>query len=190
LNKFNDFWNNRYQEFKLNEEVISKRKSINFGYTLGIVDGENSKFQDYINLFENKENVHKEYMPYSLKIGPKNNRTLFEIYGITYDQMILNLIGAKRNNNYLKLIKGEKNIRNKDLKIRIPKTSPNFMDDSKSNPMNKLKSFDTLTKWLISSLSRPSQKNYQLDPQKALKEMEKIQEEINTESKIDLMEGF
>lgn len=190
LKKFISYCDTSYISCNLTIKEKRKRQSITFGVLFGIQSSADAMSHNWINKFDNEDDRKiGDYTLNSLTFTQNKTIPIMEIFAISFDQEIINMMGNK-GVKYITLEK--KDIKTKALDIKVPTSEPIYVDDKPDCVFNNSKIFDEVSDKIMSyRISNSTSNNaYFLDYEKSIIEINSIEKQINIEMEKDILEGI
>jgi predicted NACHT family NTPase len=174
----------------IKKSVIRERQAISFGISYGFYCSTNkrSEFREIENKFKGKIKAPVRRM---MSRSFNNEGHLFQIFGSTYHQEIINILGSKSepvfNLKELNRIGIHEEVLN-----NFPKDTPICLDEDPSNQVNSKKNFQMFNDIVLTErLSRRTNDYlYLLDYDKCKKLLRKIEKEETFDERKDILDGI
>lgn len=189
LKKFISYCDNSYKSCEISKKEIQRRQSITFGILFGMQASDDS-MSDWINKFQDDtDRKIGEFTLNTITFTTAEKTPVMELFAISFDQEIINIIGNK-GNNYTRKI--EKVKERKSLNIKLPSKELFFIEDSPDCVFNNPKIFADVSNKIISSRIETSSSNssYLLDYEKSKIKIADIESQIKIEKEKDILEGI
>lgn len=191
LKKFTKYCRESYKSCKVSKSMIRKRQSVTFGVLYGMqANSDGNKMQNWIEkLRQGMDRMIGEYVLNSVSISTNTKGPLFELFGTSFDQEMINIIGNKGSKFTRKISVDEKE---EEVEITLPDGELVILDDSPDCVFNSNEVFNKVTDKIVSARSskRSSKSVYLLDYDKALEEIKMIENQIKSENESDILEGM
>lgn len=190
LNKFITYCNSTYKDCKVPAKEIKIRQSATFGVLFGMETGSDD-MNNWVSKFQNDNDRQiGDFTLNSITFSRnKENLSVIEIFAISFDQEIINIIGNKGTHYTIKVKKSNKlNV----LEITLPAKTIFYVDDKSTCVFNQPKIFDKVTKKILNSriATSTSSNTYFLDYDKAINEIKSIEKLIRVSNEKDDLEGI
>ena len=190
LTKFKEYCETTYTDCKVPLKEVRKRQSVTFGVLFGM-ETQNDNMSDWISRIQGHTN--KQIGNYTLNsltfTRDKKDVPVLEIFAISFDQEIINIIGNK-SSRYTTKVKKEAKL--KLLDIQLPEKKVIYVDDKSDCIFNKPEVFDKVSDKIMTSRldTSTSSNTYFLDYDKSVKEIESIKQLITVEKEKDILDGI
>lgn len=191
LKKFINYCDSTYKSCKISKKEVLKRQSITFGVLYGM-QSDPKDISSWIKKFDDEhDRMIGEYALNSLSFRSISESPIIEIFALSFDQEIINIIGNKNTKYVVKTTK-EKDEERKSLNIKLPNKEIVFVDDTDDCIFNSLEIFNDVSDAIISSRleTKTSNNFYLLDYNKSKNEINLIEKQLNKEKEKDILEGI
>lgn len=191
IKNFIQYCDKSYLDIKgIKKSVVRERQAISFGISYGFYccSYHGFEFMEIENKFRDKIKAPVRRM---MSRSFKKEGQLFQIFGSTYQQEIINILGAKSEPIFN--LKELNKIRIHDeILSTFPKDTPICLDEDPSNQVNSKKNFQMFNDIVLSERisRRTNDYLYLLDYDKCKKLLTKIEKEENYDERKDILEGI
>ena len=189
LNKFKNYCETTYKDCEISAKEIRKRQSVTFGVLFGM-EAHNDNMKDWIDRIQGETDKQiGNYTLNSLTFTTNKKIPVVEIFAISFDQEIINIIGNK-GAKYSTIVKKDNKLKMLDIKLPPKKTV--YVDDKPNCIFNNRKVFDIVSNKIMNSRmeTSTSSNTYFLDYEKSLKEIQSIEQLIKIEKEKDVLDGI
>jgi len=188
LNKYINYCKTSYQGYNIPIETIRDRQSLTFGILYGIIPEKNIKnWVGKLNKVISEDST--DFYINTISAGPNKFGSIFEFYATSYNQELINTIGAK-SKEFVKEVKNSDKI--PPLQIKPYKSKTILISDDPKSKLNHKNIFKLVNNRIFSFLAknRTQNKAFVLDYDKCVSEIEKIEIELNLKNQADIFDGI
>ncbi len=189
LKKFISYCDTTYKDCNTPKKDIRRRQSITFGVLFGMQNSGN-EIENWFEKFGDDEGSKiGDYTLNSIKFTHSKNHHVVEVFAISFDQEIINIIG---NRGASFTIRAKKDNKLKPLEINVSDADPVYVNDRPDCVFNEPKVFNNVTDKIMSSrnATSTSSSSFFLDYDKSLDEIESIERQIRKEKETDVLDGI
>jgi len=189
LKKYVAYCKESYKKINVSLKLKRKRQAITFGVLYGIQ--QHVSKDDWLKQYEYEYGVKSigDYTINSISVKITNMLPVTQIFGTSFDQEIINIIGNKGYDFVFK-------VQSSDNEVPLPNEifieKMTFVDDKEHNLLNDPKLFDIFSNIILSTSihSRTSSNLYLLDYNKCVEELKNIEAQIKLSEEDDILAGI